>query len=87
MWVFIVMLGIFIITVLNIALNGNKLISLLTIVSYFVLLCVVGKGENLMYGHGLTETVEEIMCYFYYGILDLILFFSTSWLMDKKLSV
>ena len=87
LWVFMVMLGIFIITVLNTVLNGNKLISLLTFISYFVLLFVVGKGEDLMYGHGLSEAVEEIMCYVYYGIVDLILFFSTSWLMEKKLSV
>lgn len=87
LWVFMVMLGIFIITVLNTVLNGNKLISLLTFMSYFVLLFVVGKGEDLMYGHGLSNAVEEIMCYVYYGIIDLILFFSTSWLMEKKLSV
>lgn len=87
LWVFLVMLGIFIITVLNTVLGGNKLIAFLTVVSYFILLYVAGKGENLIYGHGLSEVVEEIICYVYYGILDLILFFSTSWLMDKKLSV
>lgn len=87
LWLFLVMLGILITTALHTILGGNKFISFLAIVSYFVLIYVVGCGENMIYGHGLSEMVEDIICYVYYGILDLLFFFATSWLMDKKLSV
>ncbi len=87
-WVFMIMLGIFAITALNTVLSGKRWTTFLTVVLYFVLFYIIGHGEDmLVYGHGLSELAEEIICYVYYVIFDLLLFFATTWLMDKKLSV
>ena len=88
LWLFVVMLAIFLITLFNTILGHGKLISLLTVISYFFLFWVTGEVENAISGiHFPSETMHMIVSYAYFGIIDVVLFVGSTWLIEKKLSV
>ena len=88
LWLFVVMLAIFLITLFNTILGHGKLISLLTVIAYFFLFWVTGEVENAISGiHFPSETMHMIVSYAYFGIIDVVLFAGSTWLIEKKLSV
>ncbi|MCM1182165.1 MAG: hypothetical protein NC337_02185 [Roseburia sp.] len=94
LWVFLFMLAVFVETLLYTVLHQGKLISVLAVVAYFFVFFGAVKLENVCYELvvriapvGISELVLRGMSYAYYLALDLILFFVSAWLIEKKLSV
>lgn len=88
LWLFVVMLAIFLITLFNTILGHGKLMTLLTVIAYFFLFWVTGQVENAISGiHFSSDTMHMIVSYAYFGIIDVVLFAGSTWLIEKKLSV
>lgn len=91
LWVFVVMLGIFVETVINTVLTRSKLTSFLVAVAYVVLFWGVAQVENAMYNEmtilHVTEVIKDVIDLVYFIVIDVILYAASSWLIDKKLSV
>ncbi len=91
LWVFFFMLAVFVETLLYTVLNQSKLISVLAVVAYCLVIWGVVRMENALGGLlarlNPGELIASGMSYAYYLALDLILFFVSAWLIEKKLSV
>lgn len=88
LWLFVVMLAIFLITLFNTILGHGKIMTLLTVIAYFFLFWVTARVENGISGiHFPSETMHMIVSYLYFGIIDVLLFVGSTWLIEKKLSV
>lgn len=87
LWVFVVMLGVFLTTVMNTVLNKNKLTTVLVCVLYFVCFWLIAGFEEFILDLNWSEFGKNIFSYAYLIGLDLVFFFGTAWLLDKKLSV
>lgn len=87
LWVFLFMLGIFVVTLLNTVLYQSKFISVLSIVAYFLIFWGVARLETVLSIGNPGTIVKDIVSYIYYIVIDVILFFVSAWLIEKKLSV
>lgn len=91
LWVFLFMLAVFVETLLYTVFNQGKLISVLAVVAYCLVFWGIVRLENTLCGllaqMNPSELVLNGMSYAYYLALDLILFFASAWLIEKKLSV
>lgn len=91
LWIFLFMLAVFVETLLYTVFNQGKLISVLAVVAYFLVFWVVVQLENecseLLLRANLSEIVTSGISYAYYLAFDLIFFFVSAWLIEKKLSV
>lgn len=88
-WVFAIMLGVFLTTVMNTVLNKSKITTIIVVVLYFVcfwLLIELDEGIDIL-SDSLPKVVQSVIEYVYMIGLDVALFFGSCWLMDKKLSV
>lgn len=91
LWVFIVMLGIFTNTLINTILTKSKLISFLVAVVYILLFWAVMQIDNGMYdmmeAANMSMVFMQVIELAFYGVIDIILYIASAWLIDKKLSV
>lgn len=91
LWVFLFMLAVFVETLLYTVFNQGKLISVLAVVAYCLVFWGIVQLENTLCGllaqMNPSQMILSGMSYAYYLALDLILFFASAWLIEKKLSV
>lgn len=91
LWVFVVMLGIFVETLVNTVLTKSKVISFLVAVAYVLLFWGVMELENTLYdvmlAAKLAEVVRDTLDILYFVLIDIVLYTVSAWLIDKKLSV
>lgn len=89
-WMFSIMLGVFLTTVMNTVMNNkSKLNTAIVVILYFICFWLVLELSNLIDTLivGWPDMVQMILAYAYMIGLDLLLFFGSAWLMEKKLSV
>lgn len=95
-WLFLVVLALFVITLANTVANNNKFMSFLSVIAYFVFIIVIDKIESATAYHLLKDIAQSNVAggdlylaaaSVFYLIVDIAFFFVTSWLIDKRLSV
>lgn len=91
LWVFIVILGIFAETLINIVLTRGKLTSFLSVVMYIFIFWAVARVESGIYDGMMAANVSNaaanVIEIIYYLVIDAALYIASAWLIDKKLSV
>lgn len=91
LWIFVVMLGIFVETLVNTVLTRSKLTSFLVAAAYILLFWGVAWLENALCKGliiwNVSEVVRNIIDLLYFVLIDVGLYFVSAWLIDKKLSV
>lgn len=89
LWVFMVMLGIFVITLVNTLLSGKRFVTLLSMLVYCLIFWAVVTIDNRLIPsvEDTSAIINNLIGYGFYLALILILFFASAWLIDRKLSV
>jgi hypothetical protein len=90
-WGFVVILGIFSLTVSETVLQGKKISGAVSAVMFLLLLWAVTSLENTymtsIVGHLKFGTVYRVGEILYYIFFDVVFYLLSAWIMDKKLSV
>lgn len=90
-WTLMVVAGYFVSTLMNTILPKGRWITFLVIVAYFVALSIISKGSDYLYllpvSGNYAFVIRDIISAVYIIAVELILFFASAWLVDKKLSV